>query len=242
MRKLGFLPMLMVFVLLPINVAHAYNFIVTEAEYSSWSVECQGMYAFTQIGKMQGYARNYSAADIERWRVFGERNGGAWHYCAGKVLLTRASLELDAQKRKKFLERAVNETGFSYGGMKDGAEWASEIAATYATALAKVGRDSEAEKIFEKAIQLQPRNSVGYLQAYLYYKNGGKDKFALDILLKGDEAMQKKSSEIAYFLGLYYVDKGEVSIAEEYAERAYSLGYPLQGLRNKLAEKKDKGK
>ena len=51
----------------------------------------------------------------------------------------------------------------------------------------------------------------------------------------GNEATGGDSPEIHYFLGLAYLNLKDLDLASEHARRAYDLGYPLPGLRNKLA-------
>jgi tetratricopeptide (TPR) repeat protein len=58
---------------------------------------------------------------------------------------------------------------------------------------------------------------------------------ALKVLEKADQVSDGKSAEIPYFLGLVLFDLKRYDEARENARRAYSLGYPLPGLANKLA-------
>ena len=48
-------------------------------------------------------------------------------------------------------------------------------------------------------------------------------------------ALMPNSPEPHYNLGLLYVDLGDLTKAAEQADRAYALGYPLDGLKRKLA-------
>ena len=55
--------------------------------------------------------------------------------------------------------------------------------------------------------------------------------------LLGASELDSQSPEIAYNLGLLYIRKGDYVKARDYAVLAYSNGYPLPGLKNKLIEK-----
>jgi tetratricopeptide (TPR) repeat protein len=48
-------------------------------------------------------------------------------------------------------------------------------------------------------------------------------------------AVAPDSAEVHYNFGLLLVDEGNLTQAAEHARKAYALGYPLPGLRNKLA-------
>ena len=62
-----------------------------------------------------------------------------------------------------------------------------------------------------------------------------KPALAKEALLRGDEATGGDSAEINYNLGLVSLELGEVDAAVDYARKAYSAGYPLPGLKRKLA-------
>jgi tetratricopeptide (TPR) repeat protein len=53
-------------------------------------------------------------------------------------------------------------------------------------------------------------------------------------LYKAAEKLEPRASEVHYNLGLLYVDKKDYRQAVLHAKKAYQLGYPLPGLRNKL--------
>jgi tetratricopeptide (TPR) repeat protein len=48
------------------------------------------------------------------------------------------------------------------------------------------------------------------------------------------EELGFESAELHYNLGLLWFDLGDIEKSRQYADRAYSRGYPLRGLRNKL--------
>ena len=74
---------------------------------------------------------------------------------------------------------------------------------------------------------------VMQLGGYYFYKKGDRhlaEKWYLQAV-----ALDPGSAEAHYNLGLFYFDDGDYKSAAEHAAAAYAAGYPLQGLRNKLA-------
>jgi tetratricopeptide (TPR) repeat protein len=68
----------------------------------------------------------------------------------------------------------------------------------------------------------------------MYLARRGEPQAALE---KYDRALelQPDSAEVNYNAGLAYFDVKKYERAKELATKAYSMGYPLPGLRNKLA-------
>ena len=57
----------------------------------------------------------------------------------------------------------------------------------------------------------------------------------MDKFLEADR-LSPESSETKYNAGLAYVELNDIVNARKYAEAAYKLGYPLPGLKIKIAE------
>lgn len=88
---------------------------------------------------------------------------------------------------------------------------------------------------FQRAAQLYPGQSSTYLTWGIYHYRKGQHKEALEKFLEADR-YAPESSETKYNVGLAYVELNDLKNAKIYAERAYKLGYPLQGLKNRIAE------
>jgi len=89
--------------------------------------------------------------------------------------------------------------------------------------------------LFDRAIRFAPHDAtVHMLYGIHLYKSGELDSALTQY--KAAEKMQPESAEIHYNLGLLYYNKKEYDSAERHARKAYSLGYPLPGLRAKLIE------
>lgn len=88
---------------------------------------------------------------------------------------------------------------------------------------------------FDRAIQFKP-NDITVRAIYSNYllKLGQTDK-ALE-QLKGALELQPENPTINYNLGLLYVEKKDYEQARTYAKKAYELGFPLPGLKDKLVK------
>jgi tetratricopeptide (TPR) repeat protein len=108
--------------------------------------------------------------------------------------------------------------------------------ATHLGTVARTGGDAAtALDYFRIAMETHPEYPGGYQGAALVLQDQGKVAEAIDVLLSGNEAAAGGSAEIHYFLGMAYLKQKNLDKAAEHAKVAYSLGYPLPGLRNKLA-------
>ena len=65
------------------------------------------------------------------------------------------------------------------------------------------------------------------------YKDGKYDE-ARKVLQDGLDKVSNPSAEMHYFLGMIELKQGSFDSAREQAQKAYKLGYPLPGLRNRL--------
>jgi tetratricopeptide (TPR) repeat protein len=86
---------------------------------------------------------------------------------------------------------------------------------------------------FERAARFAPHDGAVPLLYGIYLHKSGKFELAIKYY-KQAEKILPGSSEVHYNLGLLYVKKKDYRLAKLHAKRAYALGYPLPGLRNKL--------
>ncbi len=87
---------------------------------------------------------------------------------------------------------------------------------------------------FDRAIRWQPRDPNVYMLYGLYFQLNGMPLKALE-QYRISEKLQPNSADLHYNLGLLYFDARDYPQAKAHAKRAYQLGYPLPGLRKKLA-------
>lgn len=86
---------------------------------------------------------------------------------------------------------------------------------------------------FERAVRFQPEDPTARLLRGIYLLRTGQRQGAIEELeiareRAGDDA------NVHYNLGLAYFDVKDYDKALEHARKAYALGFPLDGLKNKL--------
>ena len=91
-----------------------------------------------------------------------------------------------------------------------------------------------AECYFERAMAFAPRDGTVHMIYGIYLARKGDLNAALDRYLEALE-MTPDSTEVHYNLGLLYADLKRYDDARDQAWIAYGAGFPLLGLRNKLA-------
>jgi tetratricopeptide (TPR) repeat protein len=95
--------------------------------------------------------------------------------------------------------------------------------------------DKTPDFMFQRAMEFAPHDGVvPLLYAIHLIELGGPNERAKELLDRANE-LGPEQAELQYNLGLMYLRVGEPEKAVQSAELAYSLGYPLPGLRNKLA-------
>ena len=91
------------------------------------------------------------------------------------------------------------------------------------------------ECYFNRAIVFAPEDPMVPAIFGIYLHRRGMLDAALASYMKAEKQL-RKHAELAYNMGLLYVDLGNLEKAREYAERAQTLGYPLSGLQRKIAQ------
>lgn len=90
------------------------------------------------------------------------------------------------------------------------------------------------ECYFERAIRFKPGDGiVRMLYGNYLLKLGGRSD---DVIEQYHEAvrLEPENANINYNIGLLYLKKKDYELAIVHAKKAYELGFPLPGLRNKL--------
>lgn len=89
---------------------------------------------------------------------------------------------------------------------------------------------------FDRALQFKPDDGM----VWLIYGNYQTRKSDFDEALEGynrAKTLMPDNAEVDYNLGLLYLKRGEYEKALDHANAAYASGYPLEGLKRRLAEK-----
>jgi len=96
------------------------------------------------------------------------------------------------------------------------------------------GWPNTAECYFDRAIRWRPNDPAVRLIYGIHLHLTGKLQQAIE-QYKIAEKMQPNVADLQYNLGLLYFDMKQYALAKQHARKAYQLGYPLPGLRKKLA-------
>jgi Flp pilus assembly protein TadD len=216
--------------------ALAYDFLPTEAEFSAWPSYCQARYVSLPIGENSPWALQIPRSQIEQAsKQLGEAVfGGIQHYCAGTVWLRRAKVQPDKALRAFYLRTAKSETMFTLTRLPPDTPMIAPVTTNLAFVYYEEGDFKAAIDLLEEVAQRQPENPATYSALALIHRDRKRLDLARDVLLRGDKVIDGRSAEIQYNLGLVLLELGDISEAQVRARKAYELGYPLPGLRNKL--------
>ena len=88
-----------------------------------------------------------------------------------------------------------------------------------------------------EAISARPNYGPPYALASILFRRLDRLEEARDLLLRGLEADASGSAELHYFLGLIFLDLGDIEAAQTHADKAEALGYPLSGLQKAIARR-----
>lgn len=86
----------------------------------------------------------------------------------------------------------------------------------------------------KRAIYFQPKDATARM-LYAIYLHQNKQYTSAETEYIAASNIQPNNPEIHYNLGLLYIDMKMLKEAQTQAKIAYDSGYPLQGLRNKIA-------
>jgi tetratricopeptide (TPR) repeat protein len=215
---------------------HAAAFVPTEAEWAGWPEYCRVRYTVSGSGRDSAFVSRVPPGEVDRWKA---RLGPAWyalhHHCYGLAHLERARLAQDPAKRQYELDVAIREQQFALNRTPAENAMYAEMSNQKGLALRQKGDIAGALDAFDASIKAHPTLPAGYQGKALIYRDQKRYGDARAILEEGDTRTSGDSAEINYFLGLVLVDQKDYPTAREYARKAYTLGYPLPGLRDKLA-------
>ncbi len=95
--------------------------------------------------------------------------------------------------------------------------------------------DRTIEYYFDQAMRFAPHDGTVRLIYGIHFHQGGEYDKALDEYQAALERVPQ-SADLQYNLGLLYSDMRQYDKAVSHARRAYELGHPLPGLREKLRQ------
>lgn len=213
--------------------AHAYDFVPTEAEWQAWPQFCQARYVMVPPGDASEFRDRVTPESIQQWSgVLGTCFSGVHHYCAGLAKFGRAGATL--KDRDFTLQQAVNEHVYVRNTCPRNNPFWSDNESHMAMVLWEAGAKRQAMEAVDLAIKAHPTYDGAYIAKSILLKRAGQVSESRKVLVEGNGATKGESAELQYALGLSYLDAKQYEQAREHATKAYELGYPLPGLRDKL--------
>lgn len=216
----------------------AFNFTMSESEFLTWPEYCQARYVTLDPGKAATYTANFPRSTIDKVKV--QLGPNSWervhHWCAGMTWLSRARAQMDPKVRDFQLNTAAVEAQFTFQGLQSDSPLIPLIYVTFGQICQEQKNLKCAIENFEKSIIAKADNPTPYSALALLYSRSKQFNLARDVLLRGDTALAGKSGEIHYNLGLVLLELGDIDSALSNAQKAYSEGYSLPGLKKKLVQ------
>ena len=216
--------------------ANSLTFTPTEAEWASWPEYCRVRYTVSGAGANSEFSGRIDPSLVPVWK---SRLGDAWyglhHHCAGLALTERGRFERNASTRDHLLQGAIGESNYCLNRTSRNNPMFAEIATHIGLVHRMLSEREKAERMFDLAIATHPEFPGAYQGNAMLLRDQSRYADARDKLLAGDKATNGQSPELKYFLGLVLFDMKDFEGAKENARLAYELGYPLPGLRDKLA-------
>lgn len=159
---------------------------------------------------------------------------GVHHFCGAMLYLNRAKSARNPTEKNNLAKSAVVEIEYSYSRMRTTAPMYSLVTAYYGTALHRAGKPQQAIDMWKKGIATQPKARESYLAMAEVLLEEKKPKEALEVLLNYEQLKEYDAPDAEYFIGHTYFELKQYDKAREHADKAYQLGYPFPGLRDKL--------
>lgn len=221
------------------SIAHAYNFIPESHEWAAWPSYCKARYVTTDVGNSSPFANGVSRTEVAHWKAaIGDKAFlHVHHYCAGLIYLQRAQTGWKKQPRGYLLDQALDEATYAYRNVGPTNHMASHFASTMAAVLMEKGEQRLALALVNEVIEKQPHSEQAYVVGAIVFHRAGELEQAYSIVQNGESRIDSPSAEFFYVYGLILFDLNHYQRAESYAKRAYALGYPLPGLKNKLKQR-----
>ena len=223
---------------MPAETAMAFSYgPESQAEWDGWPMVCKVRFTVSLEGRNSVYANSFPPETVKRWAdQYGDCWGMLHHHCAGILFLQRAKFAPSQRERQFDLNSAVQQHEFSLKTCPKSNRQFSVALTHMGMVYTETREYAKAERMFEDAIELHPDYDGAYIAKGIMLKRAGKREQSLAALQAGSTATQGSSPELEYALGLAYFDSNQFENAREHARKAYSLGYPLPNLKDKLAK------
>jgi tetratricopeptide (TPR) repeat protein len=216
--------------------ALALQFWPSEIEWASWPDYCRARYVVSAAGRSSRFVQQVSPSESALWE---KRMGDAWyalhHHCASLIYTQRAQHAKTKKERDYLLDVSIRNYLFTLERTPKENGMYPEMLTRMAMSYDLLGDIPHAMETLDTAIQLHPTFMSAYATKAMIFRRRGELSKAREILQAANAATNGESAEVHYSLGLLYLEEGDIDAAQEHARIAYSRGYPLPGLRRKLA-------
>jgi tetratricopeptide (TPR) repeat protein len=218
-------------------LSYGYEFVPTESEWLSWPSYCRAKYVTTPIGQATAFVRQINGGDIESaQRMLGDEVFlHVHHYCSGAALVGRAKQQPNAQQKKFLYSTALSDLNYVAERIPHSSPVIAKVNFSLAEAYNGLGDRTTALDLLKESVETNPENPASHIALGLFLRAnkdlpGARNAFEHGIEAVGEDA----SAELNYDLALVLLELKENERAAKFARKAYELGYPLPGLRNKL--------
>jgi tetratricopeptide (TPR) repeat protein len=207
------------------------------AEWDGWPEYCKARYTVSLIGGKSEFGQEIGRDTVARWQ---DQMGLCWrylhHHCGAILQLNRAKTARIASDREFALNSAIKEDQLAARYCPASHPFSADIATHIAMSYVEAGDFVKATQSLDWVIQTHPAFPQSYLMKSSLLRRAGKAGAALEVLEAGDLATNGQSAEIHNAIGFAYLNAKDYEKARQHARKAYELGFPLPGLRDKLAD------
>lgn len=218
------------------SVAHGF-YQISPTEWQAWPGYCQSRYVGVPGGSESPYA-GLVKPDVaaKAHAMLGESYVHVHHACYAMMLIARAERlqGRDDARMKANLNMAIGEVGYVLPRIPPSVPVHWKMLTIQARALYMGGKKQPAIDALRQIIRRKPDFVDGYVVLGNFLYKEGKYAEAREVLQTGLEKVPAPTAEMHYFLGMIMLKEGSFDGARDHAQKAYKLGYPLPGLRNKL--------
>lgn len=148
----------------------------------------------------------------------------------------RTSRITEPQAFKFLLRNVVMEANFTLERIDLGDPMAADVGYLIAQAHSMLEESDKAVDVLERVIAAQPNLPGGYVALSLIYRSDKNLMKSIDTLELALDRVSSASAELYYSAAIAHLEAEDLGTAQRYATEAYRLGYPLPGLKNKLAD------
>ena len=210
---------------------------VSPTEFQSWPDYCKTRYVRVPGGDTTPYVRLVSQEMVNKAKAL---LGDSWyhvhHACYSYLWIARAERYQgrNAQMLEQALNQAVVEADYAVARIPPSNPVHWKLLTIQARVLYARGNKEQSINALKQIIRHKPDLADGYVVLGNFLYKETKYDEAREVLQGGLDKVPSPSAEMHYFLGMILLKQGSFDSAREQAQKAYKLGYPLPGLRNRL--------